>query len=183
MNTQDESARIVILDRDGVINQDSPDYIKCPDEWQPIPGSLEAIALLHQNGYSIHVATNQAGIARGFIAESSLTAIHEKMSTMIVAAGGKLSSIHYCPHHPDDRCGCRKPAPGLLHRIATESGIDIAQVPYVGDSLKDVEAAEAAGCKAVLVLTGNGVETRKLRPNMGQVYDDLLTYAKDIISL
>ena len=138
---------------------------------------------MHQKGYSIHVATNQAGVGRGLLTESSLSAIHDKMSTMIAAAGGKLSSIHYCPHHPKDKCKCRKPAPGLLYEIATESGIDITQIPYVGDSLKDIQAAEAAGCKAVLVLTGNGAETRKHRPGLDHVYDDLLAFAKKLIAI
>ena len=183
METQDVNNRIVILDRDGVINQDSTHYIKHPDEWQPIPGSLNAIALLHQNGYRIYIATNQAGIARGELTESRLKAIHEKMSSQVMQAGGKLSGIVYCPHHPDDHCKCRKPAPGMLHEIAAESGVDITGTPYVGDSLKDIRAAEAAGCKPVLVLTGNGLETRKLRHNLEHVFENLLAFAKDEISL
>lgn len=183
METQEGNNRIVILDRDGVINQDSTHYIKHPDEWHPIPGSLEAIALLHQNGYRIYIATNQAGIARGEFTESQLKAIHEKMSSRVIQAGGELSGIVYCPHHPDDNCKCRKPAPGMLHQIAEESGVDITGVPYVGDSLKDIRAAEAAGCKPVLVLTGSGLETRKLRPRLEHVFDDLLAFAKQEISI
>jgi D-glycero-D-manno-heptose 1,7-bisphosphate phosphatase len=175
--------RIVILDRDGVINQDSAHYIKHPGEWQPIPGSLEAIALLHRHGYKIYVATNQAGIARGKLTESSLAAIHSKMISLVTAAGGKLSGIHYCPHHPADSCQCRKPAPGMLLDIGTQSGITLDEVPYVGDSLKDIRAAEAAGCRPVLVLTGNGSETSKLRPSLKYIYNNLLAFAKDEISL
>lgn len=183
MATQDVSNRIVILDRDGVINQDSTHYIKHPDEWQPIPGSLEAIALLHQNGYRIYIATNQAGIARGELTEAKLKAIHEKMQTQVTQAGGKLSGIVYCPHHPNDHCKCRKPAPGMLHEIAAELGIDINGIPYVGDSLKDIRAAEAAGCRPVLVLTGNGRETKKLRHNLEHVFENLLAFAEEEISL
>lgn len=183
MATPDLSNRIVILDRDGVINQDSSHYIKHPDEWQPIPGSLKAIALLHQNGYRIYIATNQAGIARGELTESNLKAIHEKMQTQVILAGGKLSGIFYCPHHPKDHCKCRKPAPGMLHEIADKLGIDINGIPYVGDSLKDIRAAEAAGCKPVLVLTGNGLETRKVRHKLEHIFENLLAFAKAEISL
>ena len=183
METRRVDNRIVILDRDGVINQDSTHYIKHPDEWQPIPGSLEAIALLHQNGYRIYIATNQAGIARGQLTESSLNAIHEKMLAQVTEAGGKLSGIHYCPHHPNDNCKCRKPAPGMLLEIADAAGIDITGMPYVGDSLKDIRAAEAAGCKPVLVLTGNGAETSKLRPNLEHIFENLLAFAREEISL
>ncbi len=183
MGTQDVNNRIVILDRDGVINQDSTHYIKHPDEWRPLPGSLEAIALLHRNGYRIYIATNQAGIARGELTESRLKAIHEKMAAQVEKAGGKLSGIHFCPHHPNENCKCRKPAPGMLHKIAEESGIDIGGTPYVGDSLKDIRAAEAAGCKPVLVLTGNGLETSKLLPNLKHIFENLLAFAKEEISL
>jgi D-glycero-D-manno-heptose 1,7-bisphosphate phosphatase len=171
--------RIVILDRDGVINEDSPDYIKTPDEWIPIPGSMEAIALLHQKGFKIYVATNQAGIARGKFSVSSLQAIHEKMQHEVETAGGRISGIQYCPHHPDEKCQCRKPEPGMLYRITEESGAELSGAPYVGDSLKDIRAAETAGCKPVLVLTGNGLETHQVRPNLAHVYKDLLAFAKD----
>jgi D-glycero-D-manno-heptose 1,7-bisphosphate phosphatase len=177
--TSQHSDRIVILDRDGVINEDSSDYIKTPDEWIPIPGSLKAIALLHRKGFRIYVATNQAGIARGNLSVDSLQAIHEKMLQAVDEAGGKISGIQYCPHHPDEKCQCRKPEPGMLYKIAEESGIEISGAPYVGDSLKDIRAAEAAGCKPVLVLTGNGSETHQVRADLVHVYTDLLAFAED----
>jgi len=178
--TVDDHIRIVILDRDGVINEDSPEYIKTPDEWISIPGSLEAIALLHQNGFKVYVATNQAGIARGKLTRESLQAIHEKMLQAVDDAGGKITSIQYCPHHPDDKCGCRKPETGMLVKIAELSKRDITGIPYVGDSLKDIQAAESAGCQPILVLTGNGVETQKLRPKLAHVFDNLLAFAEEI---
>lgn len=172
--------RIVILDRDGVINEDSPQYIKHPDEWQPIKGSLEAIALLHRQGFQIFVASNQAGIARGKLNESMLSAIHEKMLDQVSAAGGKLSGIHYCPHHPDDECPNRKPSPGMLNDIGRQAAVDLGDVAFVGDSLKDIQAAEAAGCQPVLVLTGNGRQTLKLRPDLSAVFTDLLEFANSL---
>ena len=174
------SSRIIILDRDGVINEDSPDYIKTPDEWIPIPGSLEAIALLHLKGFRIFVATNQAGIARGKLSEDSLHAIHEKMLQAVDDAGGKISGIRYCPHHPDEKCQCRKPEPGMLYKIAEEIGVETSGAPFVGDSLKDIQAAETAGCKPVLVLTGNGLETHQVREDLDHVYNDLLAFAEEI---
>ena len=180
MNAQNPD-RIIILDRDGVINEDSADYIKTPSEWTPIPGSMEAIALLHQRGYKIYVATNQAGIARGKLSQISLQEIHEKMVRTIEKAGGKISGIQYCPHHPDEKCHCRKPEPGMLYKIAEETGAVLSGVPYVGDSLKDIQAAEAAGCRPVLVLTGNGAATHQIRTNLDHVYKDLLAFAEDCI--
>lgn len=176
----DNPNRIIILDRDGVINEDSADYIKSPEAWVPIPGSMEAIAVMHQKGFKIYVATNQAGIARGILTEDSLHAIHEKMLKTVEGTGGKISGIQYCPHHPDEKCGCRKPEPGMLLTIARETGIDITGAPYVGDSLKDIRAAESAGCEPVLVLTGNGSETHQLRANLAHVYKNLLAFANDI---
>lgn len=181
MDENPQKTRIVILDRDGVINEDSCDYIKHPDEWIPIDGSLEAIALLHKNGYQIYIASNQAGIARGKLTKSLLLAIHEKLHEQVSRAGGKVSGIHYCPHHPDDHCPCRKPSPGMLNAIAREVGVNFSNididVAFVGDSLKDIQAAEAAGCRPVLVLTGNGRATLAQRPQLGQVFNDLLEFA------
>lgn len=172
--------QLVMLDRDGVINHDSADYIKCADEWQPIPGSMEAIALLHTCGYTICVATNQAGIARGKLTEQDLTGIHEKMLAAVSAAGGHITHIEYCPHHPLDHCSCRKPAPGMLHAIGKSLGVNIEGNYFVGDSLKDIRAAEAAGCQPILVLTGNGQETNRLHHEGVQVYESLLAFAEDI---
>jgi D-glycero-D-manno-heptose 1,7-bisphosphate phosphatase len=166
-----------VLDRDGVINLDSPDYIKSPEEWQPIPGSIEAIARFHAAGFKVFIATNQAGVARGKLTLDSLMAIHDKLNDAVTTAGGQIAGIEFCPHHPDERCTCRKPEPGMLHAIESQLGESLVGVPYVGDSLKDIHAAEAAGCLPVLVLTGNGEETLSLRPDLAQVYDNLLAFA------
>jgi D-glycero-D-manno-heptose 1,7-bisphosphate phosphatase len=162
---------IVILDRDGVINHESSDYIKSPDEWTPIPGSLDAIALLHQHKYRVFVATNQSGIARGLYSEATLTAIHQKMQQRVVDAGGRIDGIVYCQHHPNENCSCRKPKPGLLRQVERLSGESIAGCPFVGDSLRDIEAAQAGGCEPVLVLTGNGKQTKR------QISSSVLTFA------
>jgi len=172
----------VILDRDGVINEDSPDYIKSPEEWHPVPGSLEAIALLSKNNIQVFVATNQAGIARGKLTQASLEAIHEKMFREVEASGGRIVDLRYCPHHPNDNCRCRKPRPGLLEDLASAHELDLSEGDYVGDSLKDLRAAEAAKCRGVLVLTGNGAETRQVRPHHEPVFNNLLAYARDRIS-
>ncbi len=172
----------VILDRDGVINHDSPDYIKSPDEWIPIPGSLEAIALLTEKGFDVYVASNQAGIARGKLTLESLTEIHLKMHAEVEALGGRIKDIKFCPHHPDEDCDCRKPKPGLLVQLAEAHGLTLSGNPYVGDSLKDLRAAEAAGCQAVLVMTGNGEETLHLRPRHEPTFNDLLGFAEHLVS-
>ncbi len=173
--------RLVILDRDGVINFDSPDYIKSADEWHPIPGSLEAIAELSRRGIKVWVATNQAGIARGRLTEAALKEIHSKMLNAVENTGGQINGIEYCPHHPDDHCSCRKPAPGMLVRIADQTGESLAAQYFVGDSLKDIRAAEAAGCKPVLVLTGNGEETHRMRPSLKHVYPDLASFVANLL--
>ena len=174
---------IVILDRDGVINEDSPDYIKHPDEWHAIKGSLEAIALMHNHGIRVYIATNQAGIAKGKFTEPLLLAIHQKLESEVECAGGKITKIVYCPHHPDIQCSCRKPAPGMLLQILKDTGINPSEVSYVGDSLKDIEAAEAAGCRPVLVLTGNGADTLKQRPDLDAVFNNLMAFSVNEISL
>jgi D-glycero-D-manno-heptose 1,7-bisphosphate phosphatase len=153
--------KLVILDRDGTINQDSDNYIKSPLEWKPIPGSLEAIARLTQGGWRIVVATNQSGIARGLFDMATLNAIHAEMHRAVGQAGGRIDAIFFCPHAADSNCECRKPRPGLLHEIASRLGVDLDGVPMVGDSLRDVEAAVAAGAKPYLVLTGKGKKTRE----------------------
>ena len=152
--------KLVILDRDGTINQDSDQYIKSPAEWKPIPGSLEAIARLTQGGWRIVVATNQSGLSRGLFDMSTLNAIHAEMHRAVGQAGGRIDAIFFCPHAADSNCECRKPKPGLLHEIASRFGVELEGVPMVGDSLRDVAAAAAAGAKPWLVLTGNGHKTR-----------------------
>ena len=152
--------KLVILDRDGTINQDSDQYIKSPAEWKPIPGSLEAIARLTQGGWRVAVATNQSGLSRGLFDMSTLNAIHAEMHRAVGQAGGRIDAIFFCPHAADSNCDCRKPKPGLLHEIASRFGVELEGVPMIGDSLRDVTAAAAAGAQPWLVLTGNGRKTR-----------------------
>lgn len=151
--------KLVILDRDGVINHDSDQYIKSPEEWKPIPGSLAAIARLNQAGYRVVVATNQSGIGRGLFETDTLIAIHEKMNKALALVGGRLDAIFFCPHTNEDQCDCRKPRPGMLREIAARFNADLAGVPAIGDSLRDLKAAAAAGAQPVLVLTGKGRKT------------------------
>jgi D-glycero-D-manno-heptose 1,7-bisphosphate phosphatase len=167
--------KLVILDRDGVINQDSAAYIKTPDEWKPIPGSLEAIALLNQAGYRVLVATNQSGVGRGLFEMATLNAIHDKMHRALGLVGGRVDGIFYCPHAQDAGCDCRKPKPGLLEEISRRFGVSLEGVPFIGDSLRDLQAATAVGAQPVLVLTGKGKKTRKDGdlPEGTVVHDDL----------
>lgn len=151
--------RLIILDRDGVINHDSDDYIKSPDEWQPIDRSLEAIARLTHAGWSIAVATNQSGIERGLFDINTLHAIHSKMVDAVSGAGGRIDGIFFCPHAPNTGCHCRKPATGLYEDIAARFGRSLVGVPVVGDSLRDLQAAHAMRCSPYLVKTGKGETT------------------------
>ena len=153
--------KLVILDRDGTINQDSDQYIKSPAEWKPIPGSVEAIARLTQGGWRIVVATNQSGIARGLFDMATLNAIHAEMHRVVNLAGGRIDAIFFCPHAAEANCECRKPKPGLLREIGSRMDVELAGVPMIGDSLRDVEAAAAVGAKPYLVLTGKGRKTRE----------------------
>jgi D-glycero-D-manno-heptose 1,7-bisphosphate phosphatase len=153
--------KLVILDRDGTINQDSDQYIKSPAEWKPIPGSLEAIARLTQGGWRCVVATNQSGIARGLFDMATLNAIHAEMHRAVGRAGGRIDAIFFCPHAADSNCECRKPKPGLLREIASRLDVELEGVPMIGDALRDVEAAAAVGAKPYLVLTGKGRKTRE----------------------
>jgi D-glycero-D-manno-heptose 1,7-bisphosphate phosphatase len=152
--------KLVILDRDGTINIDSDQHIKSPAEWKPIKGSLEAIARLTQDGWRIVVATNQSGIGRGLFDMATLNAIHDTMHRAVHQAGGRIDAIFFCPHAGDSSCECRKPKPGMLLEIARRMNVELEGVPMVGDSLRDLQAAAAAGAKPVLVLTGKGRKTR-----------------------
>lgn len=154
-------SKFVILDRDGVINQDSDDFIRSPEEWLPIPGSLEAIARLCRAEYRVVVVTNQSGLARGYYDMETLTAIHARMLQLLGEKGGKIEGIFFCPHGPDEGCRCRKPAPGLFEELALRTGEDLRGVPAVGDSLRDLVAAARVGALPVLVKTGKGRETLK----------------------
>ena len=152
--------KLVILDRDGVINQDSDQFIKNPEEWKPIPGSLEAIARLNHAGYRVVVASNQSGIGRGLFDMGALNAINEKMYRALAQVGGRIDALFYCPHAAEADCDCRKPKPGMFLDIAQRFNVDLAGVPSVGDSLRDLQAAAAARAQPMLVLTGKGAKTR-----------------------
>ena len=152
--------KLIILDRDGVINVDSDQFIKSPEEWKPIPGSLEAIARLNQWGWRVVVASNQSGVGRGLFGMDTLNAINDKMVRSLAQVGGRLDAIFFCPHAADSTCDCRKPKPGMLLQIGERFNVDLAGVPVVGDSLRDLQAAVAAGAKPYLVLTGKGEITR-----------------------
>ena len=151
--------KLVILDRDGVINQDSANFIKNPNEWIPLPGSLEAIALLNQHGFRVALATNQSGIARGLFDMVTLNAIHDKMHKALAQVGGRIDALFYCPHSADDNCECRKPKSKMIEDIGRRFSIDLAHVPAVGDSLRDLQAYDGAGCQPILVRSGKGEET------------------------
>jgi D-glycero-D-manno-heptose 1,7-bisphosphate phosphatase len=151
--------KLIILDRDGVINEDSDAYIKSVDEYIPIPGSLEAIARLNRAGYTVVVATNQSGIARGLFDENTLQQMHEKLKRLLAEVGGTIANIYYCPHGPDEACDCRKPMPGMLQQILKDYPVDPTSVPAIGDSLRDLQAAQQVGAQPILVKTGKGQKT------------------------
>jgi D-glycero-D-manno-heptose 1,7-bisphosphate phosphatase len=152
--------KLVILDRDGVINQDSADFIKSPNEWRPIPGSLEAVARLNQSGHRVVVASNQSGIGRGLFDMAALNAINEKMHKALAQAGGRIDALFYCPHAQDAKCACRKPMAGMFEEIGERFGVSLKGVPAIGDSIRDLECAAAVGAQPMLVLTGKGEKTR-----------------------
>jgi D-glycero-D-manno-heptose 1,7-bisphosphate phosphatase len=168
------SPKLVILDRDGVINEDSDDYIKSPEEWQPVPGSIDAMARLSKAGYLVAVATNQSGLGRGYFDEVTLANIHNLMSDVVEEAGGKIDVVCYCPHHPDAACSCRKPLPGLLNQIEESLGVSVEGAWYVGDSYKDIQAARSKGCRPVLVRSGKGAGTEAALSVMDRV--DVLVF-------
>lgn len=174
--------KLLILDRDGVINQDSDAYIKSLDEWIPIPGSIEAIAQLSKAGWTVAVATNQSGIARGYYSLATLYAMHARLRELVAAQGGEVGLIVYCPHGPDDGCDCRKPRPGMLRTIANHYAVDLAGVWFVGDSKGDLEAARAVDAQPVLVRTGKGEQTlSKGVPEATLIFDDLASIASALI--
>jgi D-glycero-D-manno-heptose 1,7-bisphosphate phosphatase len=176
--------KLVILDRDGVINVDSDAFIKSPDEWVAIPGSLEAIARLNQAGYRVAIASNQSGIGRGLFDMAALNAMHEKMNRAAAAVGGRIDAVFFCPHTQEDECECRKPKPGMLQQIVERFEIDPEGTPVVGDSLRDLQAGAALGFATHLVLTGKGQETLaggNLPPNT-KVHTDLRTFALDFLA-
>lgn len=153
--------KLVILDRDGVINFDSAQFIKSPEEWKPIPGSLESIARLTQSGYKVVVATNQSGIGRGLFDMDTLNRMHQKMHKAAFDVGARIDAIFYCPHAADSKCDCRKPKPGMFKRISETMNVDLTGIPAIGDSLRDLQAGAAVGCQPILVLTGKGEKTHE----------------------
>lgn len=167
--------RLLIVDRDGVINEDSADFIKSPEEWRAIPGSLEALAAATQMGFTVFVVSNQSGLARGIVDIEQLNRIHARMLAEVKRCGGRIDAILFCPHGPDDGCHCRKPKPGLLESIAERTGAALDDAIFVGDRLSDMQAARAVGARAVLVETGHGLETAAKLPAHERlaVYPDL----------
>jgi D-glycero-D-manno-heptose 1,7-bisphosphate phosphatase len=157
--TPKRAVKLIILDRDGVVNRDSDQFIKSPDEWRAIPGSLEAIARLNHAGFRVVIATNQSGIGRGLFEMATLNAIHEKMHKALALVGGRIDALFYSPHTADALCECRKPKTGMLREIGVRFGVDLAGVPCIGDSLRDLAAADAVGAQPILVLTGKGEQT------------------------
>jgi D-glycero-D-manno-heptose 1,7-bisphosphate phosphatase len=153
------ATKLIILDRDGVINEDSAQFIKSPAEWKPIPGAIEAIARLNQAGYRVVVATNQSGIGRGLFDMATLAAINDKMVEMVFRQGGRIDAIFFCPHTADDKCNCRKPKTGMFEDIASRFKVGLNGVPTIGDSLRDLQAGVAVGCAPYLVMTGKGKKT------------------------
>ncbi len=167
---------LVILDRDGVINQDSSAFVKTADEWLPIAGSIAAIARLSRAGFSVAIASNQSGLARGLFDNDALLAMHQKLHELVVSEGGRVDRIVVCPHGPDDDCACRKPGPGMLLELGQHFSTVLADVPVIGDSLRDLQAAAAAGARPVLVRTGNGLTTERELPTEFcdiDIFDDL----------
>lgn len=151
--------KLIILDRDGVINEDSDNYVRSVDEWVPVPGSIKAIAELSKAGYTVAVATNQSGLARGYFPESELAGMHSKMDALVEAEGGKIETILFCPHGPDDDCECRKPKPGMMRELIKKHNATPSETWVIGDSLRDLQAGLSAGCKVALVETGKGKRT------------------------
>ncbi|MCC6610282.1 MAG: D-glycero-beta-D-manno-heptose 1,7-bisphosphate 7-phosphatase [Burkholderiales bacterium] len=175
--------KLIILDRDGVINHDSAQFVKTPDEWRPIPGALEAIARLTQAGYRVVIATNQSGIGRGLFDMAALNAINNKMVKAVTQAGGRIEAIFYCPDTAESSSRFRKPAPGMLVEIGERFNTSLENVPAVGDSLRDLQAADAVGAEPILVLSGKGAATRQAGglPQRTRVFDDLAAVAQELV--
>ncbi|WP_257265682.1 D-glycero-beta-D-manno-heptose 1,7-bisphosphate 7-phosphatase [Endozoicomonas sp. ONNA2] len=183
--------KLVILDRDGVINEDSDQYIRSEQQWIPIPGSIEAIARLSCAGYRVVVATNQSGLARGYFTHQALDAMHDKLTRLVNEQGGQIDGIYYCPHGPDDHCQCRKPATGLIDQIFADLDASPKETWVVGDSLRDLQAGVTSGCNVALVLTGKGLETQAKLIEHPQaltgirdvpVHNNLNSFVEDLLS-
>ena len=179
--------KIVILDRDGTINEDSDEFIKSPEEWLPLPGALEAIARLNHAGWHCVIASNQSGLGRGLFDVGSLNAMHAKMHKMLAVQGGRIDAVFYCPHAVEDNCLCRKPLPGLFEQIGDRFGVELKGTPVVGDGLRDLQAGAMVGCEPHLVLTGKGAALRGLPlpeqfPAGTWVHEDLGAFADWLIA-
>lgn len=176
-----KSIQLIILDRDGVINFDSKEYIKSPSEWDPIPGSIEAIARLKKNGFRVAIASNQSGITREYFSLETLAAIHSKMNNMLRAVGGEIDVLRFCPHHPNDHCNCRKPQSGMLLDIMATLKIKKENTIMIGDSVKDIYAAINAGCHSAIVKTGNGTNTSSKLSNVTS-FNNLAEFVEQFLS-
>lgn len=179
--------RLVVIDRDGTLNQDPEDFLHGPDDWQPLPGALEAIARLNEAGWRVVVASNQSGLGRGLFDLNTLNAIHARMHKLVAQAGGRIEAVFFCPHAPEDACDCRKPAPGLFRQIAARFGTAPSQLVVVGDSVRDAGAGVAAGCDTHLVLTGQSAAWRGVGrppgvPEGVALHDDLLAFAEALVA-
>jgi D-glycero-D-manno-heptose 1,7-bisphosphate phosphatase len=178
----DRHLKLVILDRDGTINHDSDDFVKSAEEWQPLPGALEAIARLNHAGWHVVIASNQSGLGRGLFDVASLNAMHDKLHKQLAAVGGRIDAIFYCPHAPEDGCHCRKPQSGLFEQIGARFGVSLKGLPAVGDSLRDLQAGSAVGCEPHLVLTGKSAGLPAEQASHGlpegtRVHADLAAFA------
>jgi len=181
--------KLIILGRDGILNDFRDDHVKAPEEWYPIPGALESVARLNHAGWHAVVATNQSGIGRGMIDMASVNAVHSHMFKLLMAVGGRIDAVFFCPHTPEDQCDCRKPLPGLMNDIGKRYGIDLKHVPMVADTLRDLQAAHAAGCEPHLVCTGRaaGLDAQQIRQLIGQVpgaraHADLAALAEHLLT-
>lgn len=183
-STSKPPLKLIILDRDGVINVDSALFIKTPDEWRPIPGSIEAIARLNQHGYRVVVATNQSGVGRGLFDMATLNAINDKMMELTFRQGGRIDAIFFCPCTAEQKCRCRKPDTGMFEDIASRFHVGLSGVPTVGDSLRDLEAGAKAGCAPILVLTGKGKKTQAKGdlPKGTRIFADLAEAVKHLVA-
>lgn len=177
-------AKLIVLDRDGVINYDSDQFIKSPEEWRPIPGSLEAIARLNHAGFRVIVATNQSGLGRRLFDMATLISIHDKMYKALAQLGGRIDALFYCPHTADSNCDCRKPKPGMLIEIGQRFGVDLTGVPCVGDGERDLQAAAAVGAQPILVLTGKGEKTLRSGnfPQDAVIFPDLAFFVTALLA-
>ncbi len=183
-----QAPKLVILGRDGILNVFRPDHVKGPEEWETVPGALEAVARLNHAGWHVVLATNQSGIGRGLIDMTTVNAIHQYMIKLLAEKGGRIDAVFFCPHAPNEQCDCRKPAPGLMHQVGERYGVDLAHVPMVGDTLRDLQAAQAAGCPAHLVRTGRAgvVGDAQLQDWLRQVpgtqvHDDLAAFVRHLV--